>query len=107
LTECPYCGGEVEKLGGRRLRCRHCGAVWREPSFKALKFSKDAYLNGYKYCSVCEMFYRTRSIWCPVCHTELRRKPRPSLSVDKERSRRRLGIRVAFIEPEKYGVEVD
>jgi hypothetical protein len=29
------------------------------------------------------------------------------LSIDKERSRRRLGIRVAFIEPEKYGVEVD
>jgi len=37
---------------------------------------KKSYNNGYKYCTRCRAFYKTKSPRCPLCNTILRSNPR-------------------------------
>jgi uncharacterized paraquat-inducible protein A len=79
-----------------------CGASWMDNNGSAAKCRNFSYRNGYKYCGVCMTFYNVEGVRCPVCHTKLRFKPRPKLTIQKERLRRSDGAK--YIDPEIHGV---
>ena len=45
------------------------------------------YRDGYKYCSRCQLYYKTEEKRCPVCRTILRCNPRKK---NAERDKRRV-----------------
>ena len=60
------CKGTCQQL----LECRY------DLDKEVRKYIRYGYLNGYKRCSICEIFIKWDGLWCPCCGYRLRTKPR-------------------------------
>jgi len=55
------------------------------------------YSRGYKYCSQCQAWFKTRDTYCPYCGFKMRATPR---------KRNRKAVKPRGIDPEALGVVV-
>lgn len=46
--------------------------------------SKKSYINGYKYCTRCRVYYKTDNMRCPICSTLLRNSPRKKKNIKRK-----------------------
>ena len=58
--------------------------------FKKMHFQK--YINGFKYCSICEKWFE-RYLRCPCCNNKLRTRPRSHDSKQRFLARKTLLIK--------------